>query len=451
MKRKLSDIEIENILEAIPLNKCVPIRVGESTREQICSSLRTQLKNIVIDERGIEELKEMIHKEYRKSVIAAGESVGIITAQSIGEKHTQSTLNSFHQAGLSIKSVVTGVPRFGELINATKDPKAISCQVFLKKKYNTIDLIRKDIRCDLIQLTIGQIAKSINIFSKEEKLPGWYREWDMMYGTDYKKEEYTSFIRYKINPSVMIEYRLNLMKIKKSIENAWGDVCVVCSPDKYCTVDVYVSPPDNYDPMEYAEMIVSNKLLNFPVCGIDGIINVFYTQSSGEWIIETENENKNKSNVLRELFSHPLVDFTRTLSNNVWDIYNTLGIEAARQFLVEEVGNVVSDGSYVNDSHIKLLVDVMTFPGTIVSISRYFMKKQACGPLAKAAFEESLDNFLRSGLFGEKENINGVSAAIMLGKAPKVGTGAFDVVIDVEQLDKLYLKEDVIEVSDMLY
>lgn len=449
MKRKLNDNEIENILEAIPLNKSVPNSVSIATREQICLSLRSQLKQVVIDERGIDELKNMIHKEYHKSAIAPGESVGIITAQSIGEKHTQSTLNSFHSAGLSIKSVVTGVPRFGELINATKDPKAISCQVFLKKKYNNIDSIRQDMGCDLIQLTIGSIIKSVNIYKRGENLPGWYKEWDMLYGTEYKKEDYTAFIRYKIKPIAMIEHRLSLVKIKKAIEKSWGDVCVVCSPDKYCTVDVYVSPPENYDSLEYAEIIVSNKLLNFPISGIDGIINIFYTQNSGEWVIDTENENKD--NILRTLFSHPLVDYTRTVSNNVWDIYNTLGIEAARQFLVEEVGNVVSDGSYVNDSHIKLLVDVMTFPGTIVSISRYFMKKQACGPMAKAAFEESLDNFLRSGLFGEKENINGVSAAIMLGKAPKVGTGAFDLVIDVEQLDKIYLKQDVVEVSTMLY
>ena len=444
MKRKLTVEEIENILEAIPLNKSVPISVSKATREQICSSLRAQLKNIEIDERGIEELKQMIHKEYHKSAIAPGESVGIITAQSIGEKHTQSTLNSFHQAGLSVKSVVTGVPRFGELINATKDPKAISCQVFLKKKYDTIDSIRKEVGCGIMQLSIGQIVKSTNIYSKEDKLPGWYREWELLYGTDYKSDNYQSFIRYKINPSIMIEHRLTLMKIKKSIENVWADVHVVCSPDRYLTIDVYVSSPDNYDPLEYADIIVSSKLINFPVCGIDGIMNIFYTQHAGEWIIDTENENK--ETVLRELFSHPLVDYTKTISNNVWDIYNTLGIEAARQFLVEEIGNVVSDGSYVNDSHIKLLVDVMTFPGTIVSISRYFMKKQACGPLAKAAFEESLDNFLRSGLFGEKENITGVSAAIMLGKAPKVGTGAFDVVIDVTQLDKIYLNDTVSEV-----
>ena len=444
MKRKLTLEEIENILEVIPLNKSVPITVAKATREQICLSLKAQLKSIEIDERGLDELKEMIHKEYRKTVIAAGESVGIITAQSIGEKHTQSTLNSFHQAGLSIKTAVTGVPRFGELINATKDPKAISCQIFLKKKYDTIDSLRNDIGCDFTQLSILQIVKSTHFYNKEEKLPGWYREWELLYGSEYKSDNYQSFIRYKINPLAMIENRLSLFKIKKSLEKVWGDIHVVCSPDKYGTVDVYVSTPDNYDPLEYAETVVSSKLMNFPVCGIDGLMNIFYVQQGGEWIIETENENK--ESILRELFSHPLVDYTKTLSNNVWDIYGTLGIEATRQFLLEEIGNVVSDGSYVNDSHIKLLVDVMTFPGTIVSISRYFMKKQACGPLAKAAFEESLDNFLRSGLFGEKENITGVSAAIMLGKIPKVGTGSFDVVVDIEQLDRIYLNETVTEV-----
>eukprot|EP00122_Pirum_gemmata_P018008 Pgem_evm10s16871 len=58
-----------------------------------------------------------------KTMIPPGESVGITCGQSLGEKQTQSTLNSFHSAGLTIKTVVTGVPRFSELMSATKEPK----------------------------------------------------------------------------------------------------------------------------------------------------------------------------------------------------------------------------------------------------------------------------------------------------------------------------------------
>jgi DNA-directed RNA polymerase II subunit RPB1 len=119
----------------------------------------------------------------------------------------------------------------------------------------------------------------------------------------------------------------------------------------------------------------------------------------------------------------------------VWEIYETLGIEAARNFLVEEFGNVISsDGTFVNESHALLLVDRMTYSGTIISVSRYGMKKENCGPIAKASFEESLDNFTKAGAFSEKENTNGVSASIMLGKLARFGTGICDVLVDVDQL-----------------
>ena len=76
----------------------------------------------------------------------------------------------------------------------------------------------------------------------------------------------------------------------------------------------------------------------------------------------------------------------------------------------------------------------MTFSGTITSISRYGMKKETCGPMAKASFEESLDNFLRAGVFGEKETTDGVSASIMLGKIAKFGTGICDIKYDIKKM-----------------
>jgi DNA-directed RNA polymerase II subunit RPB1 len=119
----------------------------------------------------------------------------------------------------------------------------------------------------------------------------------------------------------------------------------------------------------------------------------------------------------------------------MWEIYQIFGIEATRQFLIEEYMDVVSsDGTYVNQSNVELLVDVMVYTGSIISISRYGQKKVGCGPMAKASFEESLENFLKAGLNGERESTDGVSASIMLGKMPKTGTGVFDMLIDVQKL-----------------
>jgi hypothetical protein len=119
----------------------------------------------------------------------------------------------------------------------------------------------------------------------------------------------------------------------------------------------------------------------------------------------------------------------------MWEIYTIFGIEAARQFLIEEYMDVVSsDGSFVNSSNVELLVDVMVYTGTIISISRYGQKKVGCGPMAKASFEESLENFLKAGINGEKETTDGVSASIMLGKMPKTGTGVFDLLLDIPKI-----------------
>jgi DNA-directed RNA polymerase beta' subunit len=118
----------------------------------------------------------------------------------------------------------------------------------------------------------------------------------------------------------------------------------------------------------------------------------------------------------------------------MWEIYEALGIEAARQFLLEEFMMVVAADGGLSPSHIALLVDIMTYHGIIISVSRYGMKKESMGPLGKASFEESLDHFLRAGFFGETETIQGVSASIILGKRSRIGSGLCDVKMNLRQL-----------------
>ena len=111
----------------------------------------------------------------------------------------------------------------------------------------------------------------------------------------------------------------------------------------------------------------------------------------------------------------------------MWEIYEICGIEATRQFLIDEYKNVVSsDGTYINERHIKILVDLMTQHGIICSISRYGMKKDNSGPIAKASFEQSLDNFIKAGFYGEVEKLNSISSNILCGKKSNIGTGLCD-------------------------
>ena len=119
----------------------------------------------------------------------------------------------------------------------------------------------------------------------------------------------------------------------------------------------------------------------------------------------------------------------------MWEINEIMGIEAVRQFLIDEFKFVVSsDGTYINERHIKILVDIMTQHGIICSVSRYGMKKDNSGPLAKASFEQSLDNFIRAGFYSEKDPLNSISSNIMCGKRSKIGTGMCDIMQDFTKL-----------------
>jgi DNA-directed RNA polymerase II subunit RPB1 len=219
--------------------------------------------------------------------------------------------------------------------------------------------------------------------------------------------------------------------IEKSIEK----------PKKLKQVEIKIE--GNQIPKDMEQIInIEDKIIPMvmktQLSGITNVKEIFFEKRKpdekdkpDEWVVTTEGSN------LYGLFSHPLVDKKRTLCNNMWEIYEVFGIESARQFLIEEFMDVVtSDGTFVNSSHVELLVDLMTYTGSIISISRYGQKKVGSGPLSKASFEESLENFLKAGLNGEKETTDGVSASIILGKLPKTGTGVFDIKIDTDKLIK---------------
>lgn len=436
-KRALTDSEIESLLSFITPNKAIPADISEKITSQIKQKLRAQLLTIEIYPSLIPSLQMQLRKQYVSTQAQAGESVGIITAQSIGERQTQQTLNTFHSSGLVVKTVITGVPRFSELLNATKKPKAISCNVFFNEKNTSIAELREYVGRSLKEVTIGTLLKKSKTFSSTQR-EEWYSIYTLIHGDAYKKYSYG--LRLSLKKEVLFEYSIELREIKELIETAYSDVVCVYSPNVLSTVDVYFDTThitnedelyenDDEARIVYLEEIVLPLLIKLKIFGVDGVSEIFYTKREKEWMIETENGH------LKKLLGVPIVDKKRTTSNNMWDIYECFGVEATRQFLIDEFKQVVSsDGTFVNECHMSLLVDVMTHSGGIISISRYGMKKEGSGPMAKASFEESLDNFLKAGVYGEKETTNGVSASIMLGKLAKFGTGICDVRVDVDAI-----------------
>ena len=346
--------------------------------------------------------------------------------------------DTFHSTGISSKTVLAGVPRFSELLNASKETKAPICSLYFKNKHNSIQELRNAIKDSIKEIFLEDLLEKPPVQSKTIVEKDWYIFYTQLFGDKWK--EYDRVISFKLDRFLMYENQITLEKVAKKIEDAFADVCVIYSTNYHCELDVFINTDEvrNDDDIfkddeeckdVYIEEIVIGTLNKIKISGITKVKNIFYEKKQGEWTIDTERGN------LQELLAHPLIDSTRTMSNNIREIYSIFGIEAVRQYLIEEFGSVISsDGTFVNDCHIKLLVDIMTFSGAITSISRYGMKKETCGPMAKASFEESLDNFLRAGVYGEKETTDGVSSSIMLGKIAKFGTGICDIKYDTNKL-----------------
>jgi len=154
-----------------------------------------------------------------------------------------------------------------------------------------------------------------------------------------------------------------------------------------------------------------------------------------EWALDTDGTN------LIEILANPNVDATRTVSNDIREIQETLGIEAARNSLYNELMNVTGEGS-MNYRHLSLLMDTMTFKGCLVSIDRHGINRGDIGPLAKSSFEESTDMLINASIFSQYDNVNGVSANVMLGQQPPCGTGDCDILLDEELMVNL-LKDKI--------
>jgi len=164
-----------------------------------------------------------------------------------------------------------------------------------------------------------------------------------------------------------------------------------------------------------------------------------------EWIMDTDGSN------LLDILCNPNIDATRTISNDVWEIFEAFGIEAARTALYNEIMGVIRESS-INYRHIALLIDTMTHKGSLMSIDRHGINRGDVGPLAKSSFEETTDMLINASVFSDYDKINGVSANIMLGQLPPCGTGDSEILLDedryiaiLQELAKKNKKKEEIE------
>ena len=419
---------------------------------------------------------QTIKTEYNKSFVEVSEMVGPIAAQSIGEPATQMTLNTFHFAGVSSKSNVTrGVPRLKELLHISKSIKSPSTTIYLDEMCR-YDKAKANNVLNKIELTsLKDIVKSINIYfdpdesntnvKDDKEILEIYRIFEKIDPCLSEDGEGCRWIiRFEFDKQDMINKNITMEDIYHKINLYYGsDIKCVYSDDnsdklvfRIRVMKFKKSESDRMNDLNTLKQISQTMREKVVVKGIQGINNVSMYKNINnyepignnyekkeEWVLNTSGIN------LLEIWNSINVDFKRTHSNDIYEMYDMLGIEAARVVLINEIREVInSSGNYVNYRHLSLLCDIMTNKGSLMSIDRFGINRGNIGPLAKCSFEETTDQLFKASIFGEIDMLNGVSSNIMMGQIPPCGTGDSEIVMDESKLLDIYPDEEV-ELDDL--
>jgi len=428
-------------------------------------------------------LLETVTLSYKQSIVAPGEMVGMIAAQSIGEPTTQMTLNTFHFAGVASKSNVTrGVPRIEEILSLSAEPKNPSLTVFLKEEDEKDREKAQSIMYMLEHTKLQEIVKSIEIcfdpddlntlIDMDKTTMEQYRRFETMIDecmetsiSEDTNEKSKWIIRMEINPEVMLEKNLTMDDIHFVLKNSYGDEISCIYSDfnadklifrirmnnilkqsaKANSKKTKVNPLDQSDQIYLLKNFQEQLMQNIVIRGIKKINKVILRKIKDN-VVETNGVYKKQdiwvldtigTNML-DILALDYIDSKRTFSNDIIEVYNVFGIEAARQTIYNELAEVIEfDGTYINYHHLCMLCDRMTFTNKLISIFRHGINNDNIGPIAKASFEETPEMFLKAARHAELDPMRGISANVMCGQEGLFGTNAFQVVLDLEEMKKL--------------
>ena len=443
------------------------------------------LFNKRFNQKALEILLQTIVLNYKRAIVAPGEMVGMIAAQSIGEPTTQLTLNTFHYAGVASKSNVTrGVPRIEEILSLSAELKNPSLTVFLKPEDESEKEKAARIMYMLEHTKLEEVVKSIEIcfdpddlntlIDEDKDTMSEYREFENLLDKcidnatmNEENEKSKWIIRMEIDAETLLDKNITMDDIHFTLNSVYQDEISCVYSDYNANKLIFrirmnnvlkqssskanktkINPLDQSDQIYILKNFQDQILQNIVLRGVKKINKVILrkikdnmVEQSGSykkkeiWVLDTIGTN------LLEVLGLDYIDSTRTVSNDIIEIYNVLGIEAARVSIYNELADVLEyDGSYLNYHHMALLCDRMTTNTKLVSIFRHGINNDNIGPIAKASFEETPEMFLKAARHAELDTMRGVSANVMCGQEGFVGTSAFQVVLDIKEMSLLDAK-----------
>lgn len=441
--------------------------------------------------KGLEVLCAKINSVYKNALCNPGEMVGLVAAQSIGEPTTQMTLNTFHFAGVASKSNVTrGVPRIEEILSLSENPKQPSTTIYLKEEESADNVRAQEIKYTLEYTSLRDITTSVSIcfdpddlqtlINEDKPLMEEYSQFSSLISecagaSDFNEEEDDTkskwIIRFELDREAMLDKNINMDDVHFAIQHSHKDEisCIYSdfNADKLVLrvrldkslINSKKKSLDQSDEIYKLKNLQLNLLDNIILRGIKKIPKVLLRKSVNQlkmvdgnyekediWVLDTVGTNFHDILTLKNIMAD------KTYSNDIQEVYRTLGIEAARQCVFKELEEAFEDASYINYHHLSILCDRICATKKMVSVFRHGINNDDIGPIAKASFEETPEMFLRAARHAELDLMTGVSANVMCGQEGYFGTGFFQVMLDINEMAKLGTKdlEDEVDIDDML-
>ncbi len=353
-----------------------------------------------LTDKELDTLIDKVQEAYKRSFVQAGEAVGTVAAQSVGEPGTQMTMRTFHYAGVAELNVTLGLPRLIEIVDARKKISTPTMDIYLSSEENEEGIVPNQDE-EFVRKLANRIGKST--------INDVIADFNINYA-DYNVEAV-------INKSKLEDKRLDYDEVIAKIEKAHKKVKI--------NDNKFTFEPGKQTIRELR--LLADKVRDTQISGLKNIGKVIIRKED-EWIIHTEGSN------LKEILKIDGIDNEKTTTNNIDEIYNVLGIEAARNSIIHEALRTLSEqGLSVDIRHIMLVADMMTSEGIVKSIGRHGIGGEKSSVLARAAFEETGKHLLTASIRGETDKLTGVIENIIIGQPIPLGTGSVDIIMDKTQ------------------
>ncbi|CAL8106654.1 unnamed protein product [Orchesella dallaii] len=353
-------------------------------------------KNVFRSQQLVSFLRDCWEKYFRSRMEPAT-AVGALAAQSIGEPGTQMTLKTFHFAGVASMNITLGVPRIKEIINAAKN---ISTPIIEARLVAEDPELGVRVKNQLQKTTLKEVCDRI----EEILLPN---DFFLLVHLSRKKLEKKHLTPDQVSQALMKNLKFKQHDAIRVIDN------LLC-----------IFPMDTAKSSSY--FVAQNLLRILPktqVSGTPGINRAIVSSNADNtYKILAEGEN------FRGVLTSRGVAFAKSTTNNIAQIQNVLGIEAARSSIIREIQYTMeSHGMSVDKRHLTLVADLMTCRGEVLGITRHGLAKMKESVLMLASFEKTADHLFEAAYHGQKDVIAGVSESIIMGLPAALGTGCMEI------------------------